>query len=472
MDPRVASAAMRTSPFPVTDANRKWWVLVAMTGSLSMVLLDTTMIGVALPTIQRELDLPTVDLQWVVNAYLLSLAAFVSVGGRLADLVGPVRLYGTGVVVFALSSAAAGLAQGGDVLIAARAVQGIGAAAMMPASLAIVMNAFDPGEQGRAVGLRSGVSSVFLTLGPVLGGLLTQAVSWRAIFWVNLPVSVVTLALTWVAHPHSDRARAGVARLERVGVLLLVPGLGATVVALMEAAKWGWGSPATIVLLVTGAGLLAAFVFHEWHARSRSSTCACSARRALVVDRTVVFVIQFALVGLTVWGHPDAGPARLRAGAGRLGDRSTTIAITLVAPLAGRLYDRVGARLPLALGTATTALGLAWTGAVIDRLSYAWLVPGYTAIELGIALTSGPATVDALTAAGAALRGQAAGLIQLVRQLGGVFGLAVIGTVVAVVQHDRLSASLGPAGVDRTTSWASSASSPRTRPRAGRSRRT
>ena len=440
---------MRPSPLRVTDANRKWWVLVAMTGSLSMILLDTTMIGVALPTIQRDLNLPTVDLQWVVNAYLLSLAAFVSVGGRLADLVGPVRLNGTGVVVFALSSAAAGLAQGGDVLIAARAVQGIGAAAMMPASLAIVMNAFDPGEQGRAVGLRSGVSSVFLTLGPVVGGLLTQGVSWRAIFWVNLPVSVVTLALTWVAHPHGDRARAGVARLERVGVLLLVPGLAATVVALMEAAKWGWGSPATIVLLVTGAGLLAAFVLHEWHARDPLVDLRLFRSRALAVDGTVVFVIQFALVGLTVFGailmQDLLGFTPVQAG---LAIVPTTIAITLVAPLAGRLYDRVGARLPLALGTAATALGLAWTGAVIDRLSYAWLVPGYTAIGLGIALTSGPATVDALTAAGPALRGQAAGLIQLVRQLGGVFGLAVIGTVVAAVQHDRLSASLGPAGVD------------------------
>jgi len=166
------------------------------------------------------------------------------------------------VIVFALSSAAAGLAQGGDVLIAARAVQGIGAAAMMPASLAIVMDAFDPGEQGRAVGLRSGVSSVFLTLGPVVGGLPTQGVNWRAIFWVNLPVSVVTLALTWVADPQSDRARAGVARLERVGVLLLVPGLAATVIALMEAAKWGWGS-------------------QPWTAprRRRPRQCRCGSRR-------------------------------------------------------------------------------------------------------------------------------------------------------------------------------------------------
>jgi MFS family permease len=232
-------------------------------------------------------------------------------------------------------------------------------------------------------------------------------------------------------------------------VLLLVPGLAAVVIALMEATKWGWGSPATIVLLLAGAALLAAFALHELHARDPLVDLRLFRSRTLAVDGTVVFLIQFALVGLTVFGaillQDLLAFSPVQAGLAIL---PTTVAIMLVAPLAGRLYDRVGARRPLALGTAIAALGLAWTGAVIDRLSYPWLVPGYVAVGLGIALTSGPANVDALTAAGPKLRGEAAGLIQLVRQLGGVFGLAVIGTVVAAVQHDRLTDSLGAAGVD------------------------
>jgi EmrB/QacA subfamily drug resistance transporter len=432
----------------VTDANRKWWVLVAMTGSLSMILLDTTMVGVALPTIQRELNMATVALQWVANAYLLGLAAFVAVGGRLVDVVNPVRLFGGGVVVFALASAAAGAAPDGDLLIAARAVQGVGAAAMMPASLAIVVDAFPPAQRGRAVGLRVSVASVFLTVGPAVGGLLTQAVSWRAIFWVNLPLSAATLAVAWLARPDGARARAGVERLDRTGVLLLVPGLAAVVIALMQATTWGWGSVATIALLVGGGALLVGFIVRDLRSRDPLVDLRLFRTRALAVDGTVVFLIQFALVGLTVFGaillQDLLGFSPVGAGIAIL---PTTLAITFVAPAAGRLFDRVGAARPLALGTAIAAAGLAWTGAVIDRLSYAWLVPGYIAVGLGIALTSGPANVDALTAVGPALRGQAAGLIQLLRQLGGVFGLAVIGTVVATIQHDRLSDSLAGAGV-------------------------
>ena len=245
------------------------------------------------------------------------------------------------------------------------------------------------------------------------------------------------------------RALTGAAHLERTGVLLLVPGLAAVVFALMEATIWGWGSSATLVLLLGGGALLAAFVVHELRASSEPLVDLRLLRnRALASDGGVVFLVQFALVGLLIYGaildQKLLGLSPVEAGLALL---PTALAILLVAPSAGRLYDRVGARRPLTLGSAIAAAGLAWTGLVIGRLSYAWLVPGYIAVGVGIALTSGPAKVDALTAAGPALRGQAAGLMQLLRQLGGVFGLAVIGTVVAAVQHDRLSDSLAAAGV-------------------------
>ncbi len=439
---------MRISQLRAAGTDRKWWVLAATTGPLAMILLDTTMIGVALPTIERELNLSTVALHWVPNAYLVALAAFVAVGGRLVDALNPVRLLAAGVIGFACASAFAGAAPSGNWLIAGRAVQGVCAAAMLPASLAIVFDAFAPGERGRAVGFRASLASVFLVLGPVIGGLLTQELSWRAIFWVNLPISAATLAMIWLARLDTRRARTGAAHLERTGVLLLVPGLAAVVFALMEATIWGWGSSATLVLLLGGGALLAAFVVHELRAPEPLVDLRLLRNRALASDGGVVFLVQFALVGLLIYGaildQKLLGLSPVEAGLALL---PTALAILLVAPSAGRLYDRVGARRPLTLGSAIAAAGLAWTGLVIGRLSYAWLVPGYIAVGVGIALTSGPAKVDALTAAGPALRGQAAGLMQLLRQLGGVFGLAVIGTVVAAVQHDRLSDSLAAAGL-------------------------
>ena len=226
-------------------------------------------------------------------------------------------------------------------------------------------------------------------------------------------------------------------------MLLLVPGLAAVVFALMEATIWAGLERDPGCVLLGGGALLAAFVVDELRAPEPLVDLRLLRNRALASDGGVVFLVQFALVGLLIYGA--ILDQKLSPSVEAL--LPTALAILLVAPSAGRLYDRVGARRPLTLGSAIAAAGLAWTGLVIGRLSYAWLVPGYIAVGVGIALTSGPAKVDALTAAGPALRGQAAGLMQLLRQLGGVFGLAVIGTVVAAVQHDRLSDSLAAAGV-------------------------
>ena len=425
---------------------RRWWIFAATTGSLSMILLDTTMVGVILPTVQRELDLSTAALQWVANAYLLTLAAFVAVGGRLADMFDPVRLFAAGVTGFALASAAAGIAPSGEALIAARAVQGVGAAVMMPASLAVVVAAFPPGERGRAVGLRAAISSAFLSIGPLIAGLLTAVASWRWVFWVNLPVSAATLVAARLAH--TERIKPTGARFDTGGLLTLVPGLAAVVLALMEATTWGWRSGATIALLVCGGALLVAFAVHELRTRDPLVDLRLFRNRSFTADASVLFLVQFGLVGLTVFGaillQDLLGFSPLEAGLAIL---PTTLAITVVAPAAGRLYDRLGARLPLAAGSAITAIGLLWTAAVVDRLSYAWLAPGYVAVGIGIGLTAGPANVDALGAAGPTQRGQAAGLTQLLRQVGGAVGLACIGTLVTTVQHARLSDFLTGAGV-------------------------
>jgi MFS family permease len=184
--------------------NRKWWILATMTGSLSMILLDETVVGVALPTIQRDLHMTQNGLQWVVNAYLLALASCVAIGGRLSELLGQARMFRLGALVFVAASAACGLAQSESWIIAARAIQGLGAAMMIPPTTATVINAFNASERGRAMGIYGGISMISLALGPLVGGLLTQSVTWRAVFWVNLPVGLAMLALAAISLP-ADR---------------------------------------------------------------------------------------------------------------------------------------------------------------------------------------------------------------------------------------------------------------------------
>jgi MFS family permease len=251
----------------ITDSNRKWWICGTMTLSLSMILIDQTVVSVALPTIQRDLDFSQTGLQWVVNAYLLAIAAFVAVGGRLGDMLGNDRIFKLGAIVFVASSVVCGLAGSEPVLLAARAVEGIGAALMIPATGAIVLNAFEPQERGRAMGVYAGVSMIFLALGPLVGGLLTQDITWRAVFWINAPIGIVMLVLTHLAVPPSPRLPD--ARIDWLGLATIVPGLTVLVLALMQSQVWGWGRPGRSA---------ASPPVRYWSSPSCSSSCVTTSR--------------------------------------------------------------------------------------------------------------------------------------------------------------------------------------------------
>ena len=194
-----------TQRIRLSEENRRWWTLAAMCFALFMVMLDNTVVNVALPSIQRDFNASISSLEWTVNAYTLVFAVLLVTGGRLGDIFGRVRMFLFGVVVFALSSAAIGLAPDDTWLVAGRAVQGIGAAFMMPGTLSIISNAFPPAERGKAIGTWAGVSAIALALGPLVGGWLTEDVSWRAIFFLNLPVAAGAIAVTlFAAHESRD----------------------------------------------------------------------------------------------------------------------------------------------------------------------------------------------------------------------------------------------------------------------------
>ena len=435
---------MRAVPRP-TAANRKWWILATMTGSLSMVLIDETVVSVALPTIQRELDMSQTELQWVVNAYLLALAAFVAVGGRLAEIFGHGRVFKIGAVVFLVASAACGFAESEAFLITARAVQGLGAALMIPPSGAIVINAFSVKERGRAMGIYAGISMIFLALGPLVGGLLTEGWTWRAVFWINIPVGVVMLALAAVTLPRDERDRE--ARFDWPGAFTLVPGLVAIVLALMQAQSWGWSSAATISLLACGGVLVVVFVFVELRARWPLVAPGLFRSRNFTVDNVVLGLVQFALTGITVFGaiyvQDLLGFTPIEAGLSLL---PLTLPLLLLAPRAGRIYDRVGPRVLVAAGAGLLGGSLVWAGLVLDQLDYWWLVPAYIVSGLGLALVMTPASTDAMNTAPSALRGEASGVMQTMRQVGGTVGLAIMGTVAATIQSNQLDDFADQAG--------------------------
>jgi EmrB/QacA subfamily drug resistance transporter len=420
------------------SGTRRWWILAAMTGTLSMMMLDSTVVSVALPSIQADLDLSQTELQWVVNAYLLALAAFVAVAGRISDMFNRVHVTIAGIAIFVFFSAMCGLAQSDAWLISARALQGIGAAIMIPPTATIVVNTFGVDERGKAMGIYAGISMIFLSLGPLIGGVFTESLSWRWVFWINLPVGLATIAMVLWTKPEG-RVEAG-QRLDKLGLVTLVPGLTLLVLGFMESSNWGWGSVKTIAAIAVGAVLLVAFVLIERRARSPLVELRLFGVRNFRGDTTVLFFAQFALMGLTIFGaiftQDVLGFTPIEAGLGML---PVTLPLLVAAPLAGRIYDRAGPRGLVTAGSLTAGIGFAVTAAVLGEQDYWLLVPGYILIGAGIGLVMSPTNTDAMSSAPLKLRGQASGTIQTVRQVGGTMGIALLGTLVANIQNDQLS---------------------------------
>src|SRR5689334_10166991 len=250
----------------LNEGNRKWWTLAAMCFALFMIMLDNTVVNVALPSIQKDLGASISSLEWTVNAYTLSFAVLLVTGGRLGDIFGRRRMFMGGVIVFAASSALIGFAPSQGLLVAGRAIQGMGAAFMMPGTLSIISNTFPPHERGRAIGTWAGVSALALAIGPAVGGALTEYVSWRAIFFLNLPVAIGAIAVTLFAVRESfDKTVEK--KVDFAGIATLSVGLSALVLALVEGNSWGWGSTAIVALLVTAVAGLGAFAYAELRGR-------------------------------------------------------------------------------------------------------------------------------------------------------------------------------------------------------------
>ncbi|MDX6633020.1 MAG: hypothetical protein QOG09_775 [Solirubrobacterales bacterium] len=427
----------------ITDENRKWWTLGAMCFALFMIMLDNTVVNVAMPSIQRELHASISSLEWTINGYTLSFAVLLATGGRLGDIFGRRRMFLAGVVIFALSSATAGFATETWMLVASRIVQGSGAALMMPATLSIITDAFSAGERGKAIGTWAGVSALALAVGPVVGGFLTEHISWRAIFYLNLPVAAgaIVAALFAVRESRDETVARDV---DYPGVVTLTAGLTALVLSLIEGNSWGWGSPAILGLIGGALVLLALFVAIELRVRVPMVQFSLFANRNFVGASLVAFVVSFAMLGmfffLALYMQDILGYSPLEAGIRFL---PSTVMIVVIAPIAGRLTDRIGARWLIVAGLSIVALALYGLTRLTPETTYADIMPGFIGMGAGIALTMSPMSTAAMNAVEEAKAGIASGLLSMMRMVGGTFGVAATGAIFQAQTHGMSPASVG-----------------------------
>src|SRR4051812_32489614 len=410
--------------------------------ALFMVMLDNTVVNVALPSIQRSFDASLSSLEWTINAYSLAFAVFLVTGGRLGDIFGRRKVFLIGVVVFAAASATIGFAPSEGWLVASRAVQGLGAALMMPGTLSIITNTFPPAERGRAIGPWAGVSAIALALGPLLGGWLTEDVSWRAIFFINLPVAAVAVAVTLFA-THESRDETATREVDIPGIAALTVGLTALVLALVQANAWGWGSARIIGLFAIAAISLAVFVALERRSHAPIVDFEFFRSRSYVGANVVAFAISFGMFAvfffLALYMQNILGYSPLQTGVRFL---PSTLVIMVAGPLAGRLADRVGPRTPLVIGLCLVTVSLAWQSRIQIDTSYGFLVVPFILLGLGMGFTMSPMSTAAMNAVDRTKAGVASGTLSMTRMVGGTFGVAALGALVASVGRHDLTESL------------------------------
>ena len=414
-----------------TEENKKWWTLGAVAFGLFMMMLDNTIVNVALPAIARDLQIGISELQWVVNGYALTFAVIMLTGGKLADMLGRRRIFIVGLAIFTLSSLACGLATSPEMLIGARIVQGVGAALMNPATLSIITATFPPRQRGMAIGIWAGTAGMALAIGPLLGGIITQKIDWSWIFFVNVPVGILAIVVARLAIRES-RDTSAEQRLDLPGLVTSAVGLFALTYGLIEANTYGWTSTRILTLFAVAVVALVAFVLLELRQRIpmldlslfRNSTFAGANLTMLLVALAMFGVFFF----VSLYMQNILGYSATQAGASFL---PMTILIVLLAPIAGKLTDRIGGRWLMGGGMILVGISLV-VFSQLDRGSNFWdIFPGLIVGGMGMALTMTPATSVAMGSVPVDKAGVGSAVLNSMRQVGGSLGIAIMGAIVA-----------------------------------------
>jgi EmrB/QacA subfamily drug resistance transporter len=415
----------------VASNPHRWRILAVVATAFFMTILDVSIVNVALPSIAEDLDFSQQNLQWVITAYAITFGGFLLLGGRAADLLGRRRVFIAGVALFTLASLVCGLAQSDGMLIASRAVQGLGGAIISPAALSIVMTSFDEGsERNKALGVWGALGGSGAAVGVLAGGILTEYLSWRWIFFVNVPVGALVLLLTPRIVPESRRDDTG-RRYDALGAVLVSAGLALFVYAISRAPNVGWGSARTILLLILSIALLVGFLVNErrvkdplmpFHIFRVRTVAGANAVGALL--GAVIFANFFLL---TLYVQDILGYSALKTGLTFLATAGTAV---LAAGVAQALTTKFGAKPIIIIGLTLLTAAMVWYSQIPEHGSYATdLLPGYLMVGVGIAFAFVPVSIAALAGVSEREAGLASGLINTSQQIGGAIGTAVASTV-------------------------------------------
>ena len=410
---------------------RRWWVLGAMCFALFMAMLDNTVVNVAIPTIRKDLNASLSHIQWIVDAYTLAFASLMLTGGALGDIFGRKKAFVGGLAVFSAGSVVAALAPTSGWLIAGRTLTGIGAALLMPGTLAIITATFDEAERPMAIGTWAGFSGLALALGPVIGGTMVERIGWQSVFWLNVPIGVVGVVVA-VLVVRESRDTSGTRKLDPLGLVLGSAMLFALVYGLIEANTKGWGDPVILGSFAVAAGLFVPFVIWERRVASPMINLRFFRNATFASANSVAFIVSFAMFGIflyiSLFIQNVQGYSPAAAGVRFL---PMTLMIIMFAPLAGRMSGRIGSSRLMALGLGSCAVGLFFLSGIRVDTPYSHLVWQMMLMGFGMALVMSPMTAAVMQSVDTRMAGIASATTNTSREVGGTFGVALLGTIVS-----------------------------------------
>lgn len=411
------------------DGNAKWFTLAAACFGLFMAMLDNLVVNIAMPTIARDLDASTTQLQWIVSAYTLVFASLQITAGGLGDRFGRKRFFLAGLALFTATSFTAAFSRNIEMLIALRALQGLGAALIMPLSLSLISNAFPPDERGKAVGIWGAISVSGIALGPIIGGALVEYASWQWVFLINIPVGIVAFFVT-SAVVRESRDTSGTVATDIPGTLLITGGIGALTYGLIEAGNRGWGDSLIVGSLALAVVLGAAFVWVESRAAKPMAPLRFFRSSTFTGANIDAFSISFAIAGvaffMTLYQQNIHGFSAIRTGLALL---PMVLTMMVLSPITGGLVNKVGPRRLIALGMFITGLGMLLFLRAGVNASYLDIVPAFVVMGLGMSSIWAPMTTAVLNSVETEKSGVASAVNGAIREIGTAFGIALLGTV-------------------------------------------
>ncbi len=401
------------------------WVLLATILPGAMISLDMTIVSVALVPIQGYFNASAVAIHWIMTSYILAFAATVALSGRISDKTGPTRSLVAGVVLFMAASVLCGLANNEYFLIAGRSLQGLGSGLIQPSAMAIIINRAGKDRVGRMMSIYIASCIAFLTIGPLIGGGITQYLSWRFVFWLNLPIGILAIIFLALASPPKTGNPA--IRLDIIGAVTLVVSMGAITLGLQQGNSWGWSSFPTLAACLGGLALLAVFLLGELRLKDPLIDIRIFRTQEFLVDIISMFCVRCGIMGLTVsialYLQHTLGMKPFSAG---IAIMPVVLAFLFGTLVSGVVFDKIGARLPIFAGMLLMAAGFSAIAFLSFDNNYLRILPGLLVVGAGAGLLSA-ATTDAVSRVKQEIRGQISGIIQTVRQAGGICGIAAMG---------------------------------------------